>query len=53
MTQTYAKGDAPRVTLADIEAEIGRKVARDNAIAQMWKLMGFRLQCRLAEERPA
>ena len=47
-----AKGlTAPRVTPADIEAnsEIGRKIARNNAVNKIWPLMGYALKEKLAE----
>lgn len=86
MTKQYESGQAPRVTMADVNAEIvgetytvlpsgrvtvceltlkngftvrgesavvfiennvpetGRKVARDNAVNQIWQLLGFRLR---------
>ena len=58
--EIQAKGlTAPRVTPADIEAnivssenfnaEIGRKIARQNAVQKMWTPMGYELKQRLFE----
>ena len=47
--EIQAKGlTAPRVTSADIEAEIGRKIARQKAVEKVWPLLGFRLRDALA-----
>ena len=32
----------------NFDAEIGRKIARQNAVAKLWPLLGFRLRDRLA-----
>jgi hypothetical protein len=32
----------------NFDAEIGRKIARENAVQQMWPLMGYALKCELA-----
>lgn len=32
----------------NFDAEIGRKIARENAIAKIWPLMGYELKCRLS-----
>lgn len=49
--------NAPKVTPADLEAEIvsehyfdaeiGKRIARENAIEQLWPLLGFRLADKL------
>lgn len=36
---------------SNFDLEIGRKVAREDAENQMWKLEGYRLQWKLFEER--
>jgi len=47
--QIQAKGlTAPRVTPENFDAEIGRKIARQNAVAKVWPLLGFRLRDELA-----
>ena len=33
----------------NFDAEIGRKIARANAVNKVWPLMGYELKCRLAE----
>ncbi len=33
----------------NFDAEIGRKIARQNAVAKIWPLLGFRLRDKLAE----
>ena len=41
-------GESACVSLANFDAEIGRKVARQNAIDKMWPLMGYALRSKLA-----
>ena len=33
-----------------IESEIGRKIARENAINKVWPLMGYALKQKLSEQ---
>jgi hypothetical protein len=40
------------VSAANFDAQVGRKMARQKAIDQLWPLLGFRLRDRLAEFRP-
>lgn len=41
-------GESACASPENFDAEIGRKVARQNAIAKVWPLLGFRLRDRLA-----
>lgn len=43
-------GESACASPENFDAEIGRKVARQNAVAQIWKLLGFRLRDKLAQE---
>jgi len=43
-------GESACVDPASFDAEIGRKVARQNAIAKMWPLMGYALKTRLSQQ---
>ncbi len=46
--EIQAKGlTAPRITPEDFDAEIGRKIARQNAINKVWPLMGYELRSKL------
>lgn len=38
------------VSAANFDPELGRKLARQKAIDQIWPLMGYELKCRLARE---
>lgn len=40
-------GESACASPENFDAEIGRKIARANAIEQVWKLLGFRLRDRL------
>ena len=42
-------GESACASPENFDAEIGRKVARQNAVEKMWPLLGFRLRDRLAE----
>jgi Phage protein (N4 Gp49/phage Sf6 gene 66) family len=42
-------GRAAVVDLANFDIEIGRAVAKEDAINQLWQLEGYRLQLQLAE----
>lgn len=41
-------GESACASPQNFDAEIGRKIARQNAVEQVWKLMGFRLRDKLA-----
>lgn len=42
-------GESACVSAENFDAEIGRKIARKNAVEKLWPLMGFRLADKLAE----
>ena len=41
-------GESACASPENFDAEIGRKIARQNAVEQVWKLIGFRLRDKLA-----
>lgn len=41
-------GESACVSAANFDADIGRKVARKNAVEKLWPLLGFRLRDKLA-----
>lgn len=41
-------GESACASPENFDAEIGRKIARQNAVGKVWPLMGFRLRDRLA-----
>lgn len=41
-------GESACASPENFNAEIGRKVARDNAVAKVWSLMGYELKSKLA-----
>lgn len=43
-------GQSACVSAANFDAEIGRKVARQDALRQLWPLLGFRLADRIAKD---
>lgn len=43
-------GESACASPENFDAEIGRKIARDNAKAKIWPLLGFRLRDRLSSE---
>ena len=43
-------GESACVSRENFDAEIGRKVARENAINKMWPLLGYALKDKLASE---
>ena len=43
-------GESAVVSPENFDAEIGRKIARHNAVNKIWPLMGYALRCRLADE---
>ena len=42
-------GESACVSRENFDAEIGRKVARENAISKVWPLLGFSLKQKLHE----
>lgn len=42
-------GESACASPENFNAEIGRKIARENAVNKLWPLMGYELKCRLAE----
>ena len=40
-------GESACASPENFDAEIGRKIARENAVAKMWPLLGFRLRDKL------
>lgn len=43
-------GESACASPENFDPEIGRKIARQNAVAKIWPLMGYELKCRLARE---
>lgn len=43
-------GESACASPDNFDAEIGRRVARQNAVEKIWPLMGYELKCRLAAE---
>lgn len=41
------EGQSACVSIENFNAEIGNKIARDNAVNEVWKLLGFRLADKL------
>ena len=44
-------GESACVSPANFDAEIGRKIARQNAVDKLWPLLGFRLRDAIHEGR--
>lgn len=44
-------GESACASPKNFDAELGRKIARQNAVAKVWPLLGFRLRDRLAFQR--
>ena len=44
-------GESACASPENFDAEIGRKIARQNAVAKVWPLMGYALRSRLAEAK--
>lgn len=44
-------GESACASPANFNAEIGRKIARENAVAKIWPLMGYELRTKLAAEQ--
>lgn len=42
-------GESACASPENFDAEIGRKIARQNAIAKIWPLMGYELKTRLSQ----
>lgn len=42
-------GESACASPENLDAEIGRKIARQNAVQQIWPLMGYELRTKLAE----
>lgn len=43
-------GESACASPENFDAEIGRKIARQNAVEKIWPLMGYELKCRLAQQ---
>jgi hypothetical protein len=43
-------GESACASPENFDPEIGRKIARKNAVAKIWPLMGYELKCRLDRE---
>ena len=41
-------GESACASPENFDAEIGRKIARQNAVNKIWPLMGYELKCRLS-----
>jgi len=46
-------GESACASPENFNAEIGRRIARDNAVAKLWPLMGYELKSRLASAIPS
>jgi hypothetical protein len=46
----YVVGESAPASPENFDAELGRKFAYENAIRQLWKLEGYALRDRLADE---
>ena len=44
-------GESACASPENFDAEIGRKIARDNAVQKIWPLMGYELKQRLHEQQ--
>jgi hypothetical protein len=44
-------GESACVSPENFDAKLGRRIARQNAVAKMWPLMGYALRDRLHEQR--
>lgn len=47
-----AVGQSSCVSPENFNADIGRKIARENAVSQLWPLLGFRLADRIHQNLP-
>jgi hypothetical protein len=43
-------GESACASPENFDAELGRKIARENAVSKIWPLMGYELRCRLHRE---
>jgi hypothetical protein len=43
-------GESACASPENFDAELGRKIARQNAVQKTWPLMGYELKCRLSSE---
>lgn len=43
-------GESACASPENFDAELGRKISRQNAIAKVWPLMGYELKCRLSAD---
>lgn len=44
-------GESACASLENFDAEIGRKISRQNAVAKIWPLMGYALKCQLKADQ--
>lgn len=44
-------GESACASPENFDADIGRKIARENAVQKIWPLMGYELKCRLAAQQ--
>lgn len=42
-------GESACASPENFDAELGRKIAKDNAVSKVWPLMGYKLKCDLME----
>ena len=45
-------GESACASPENFNAEIGRRIARENAVAKIWPLMGYELRSKLAQQSP-
>lgn len=45
-------GESACASPENFNAEIGRKIARQNAVAKVWPLMGYELRSQLSKQQP-
>lgn len=43
-------GESACASPENFDPELGRKIARQNAVAKVWPLMGYELKCRLSAD---
>ncbi len=44
-------GESACASPENFDAELGRKIARQNAVAKMWPLMGYALKCQMKADQ--
>lgn len=44
-------GESACASPENFDAEIGRRIARENAVAKVWPLMGYHLKCQLTPDQ--